>query len=985
MAPAFRIHKPDVLATLPRPLDYSTGQYHAGEVFTQQPGSKKRKRLEVAVGVDGEAANIYHIPSSDLRTSYPIPPQESFTCAPYSIRYQRPNANDRDQYTYFSTKDGSVSGSKMTVCKDVVSPSGKTTSTTRSQRLRHKAPVARIYTSHHANVTPDAEAGGHAYSDVLAVCNDGQIVCLDGAALDERWTMSAYSLCKDLLPPATSGLEVDFVFHGPASDFLKGVFGGRQDALGAFGRTIDAETFNPDVLVLVATTRGKEETGRYLIVLGAVARNNTTNAAQQALVQLHVAPLPRHEGLATVKTPTYQLHVRTGRLIELCDNIMRTYDLTTAVPRLRDAVIMPDASSSFVQLSEHSVLSLSPLALTITNITYRSVQAQSAVTMESGAQGGGHPPMLLTYLSKLDLAIAIVNNTIYSIQIERHKASSKEGLLIDAIGRGLSKADHLPADLPQRRGKAAFSKYLPGTLTDAYDVNNDCPALNCVLPESNALLYLVVAGHLTLSNILAAFRSELKEADVSLFALADVLVQQLVGVDPALELLMSYLSATKLGEVELLLIVRTIMQSLDQQPRLALPMPNGTQEEEFVTMEIDQLERELELAEYNLGDESNLLMSYLSATKLGEVELLLIVRTIMQSLDQQPRLALPMPKGTQEEEFVTMEIDQLERELELAEYNLGDESNVRARLLTAAFERLAGYSSVSTVRALRIAFNPTEILALIHLLRIQLVGSAWTTRYTEMTTFDQDEAARTASDGVITLIAELLARCIDAVGTNGWLTSVSVGHQAEGGHFLTALKLEVSAALEGLNEAVEMNGILGEAVRFGTASAWTTRYTEMTTFDQDEAARTASDGVITLIAELLARCIDAVGTHGWLTSVSVGHQQAEGGHFLTALKLEVSAALEGLNEAVEMNGILGEAVRFGTASLAGRSARAGGDRARAVEVVASAELPLGLTPKQGVTQFKVVSGGEVVERSAREKGHLLSQRVKEYSLERIAI
>ncbi|KAF3354874.1 AP-1-like transcription factor [Verticillium dahliae VDG1] len=827
MAPAFRIHKPDVLATLPRPLDSSTGQYHAGEVFTQQPGSKKRKRLEVAVGVDGEAANIYHIPSSDLRTSYPIPPQESFTCAPYSIRYQRPNANDRDQYTYFSTKDGSVSGSKMTVCKDVVSPSGKTTSTTRSQRLRHKAPVARIYTSHHANVTPDAEAGGHAYSDVLAVCNDGQIVCLDGAALDERWTMSAYSLCKDLLPPATSGLE--------------GVFGGRQDALGAFGRTIDAETFNPDVLVLVATTRGKEETGRYLIVLGAVARNSTTNAAQQALVQLHVAPLPRHEGLATVKTPTYQLHVRTGRLIELCDNIMRTYDLTTAVPRLRDAVIMPDASSSFVQLSEHSVLSLSPMALTITNITYRSVQAQSAVTMESGAQGGGHPPMLLTYLSKLDLAIAIVNNTIYSIQIERHKASSKEGLLIDAIGRGLSKADHLPADLPQRRGKAAFSKYLPGTLTDAYvkqslvEVEemddalgqNDLKEFERLLAakfgvaiDDNALLYLVVAGHLTLSNILAAFRSELKEADVSLFALADVLVQQLVGVDPALELLMSYLSATKLGEVELLLIVRTIMQSLDQQPRLALPMPNGTQEEEFVTMEIDQLERELELAEYNLGDESN----------------------------------------------------------------------VRARLLTAAFERLAGYSSVSTVRALRIAFHPTEILALIHLLRIQLVGSAWTTRYTEMTTFDQDEAARTASDGVITLIAELLARCIDAVGT-----------------------------------------------------------------------------------------------HGWLTSVSVGHQQAEGGHFLTALKLEVSAALEGLNEAVEMNGILGEAVRFGTASLAGRSARAGGDRARAVEVVASAELPLGLTPKQGVTQFKVVSGGEVVERSAREKGHLLSQRVKEYSLERIAI
>lgn len=72
MAPTFRIHKPDVLATLPQPLGHSKGRYHAGEVYVQQPGSKKRKRLEVAVGVDGEAANIYHVGqclSPDLHAS----------------------------------------------------------------------------------------------------------------------------------------------------------------------------------------------------------------------------------------------------------------------------------------------------------------------------------------------------------------------------------------------------------------------------------------------------------------------------------------------------------------------------------------------------------------------------------------------------------------------------------------------------------------------------------------------------------------------------------------------------------------------------------------------------------------------------------------------------------------------------------------------------------------------------------------------------
>lgn len=61
MAPTFRIHRPDVLASLPRPLDHTKGQYHIGEVYTQKAGSKKRKRLEVVVGVDGEAANIYHV------------------------------------------------------------------------------------------------------------------------------------------------------------------------------------------------------------------------------------------------------------------------------------------------------------------------------------------------------------------------------------------------------------------------------------------------------------------------------------------------------------------------------------------------------------------------------------------------------------------------------------------------------------------------------------------------------------------------------------------------------------------------------------------------------------------------------------------------------------------------------------------------------------------------------------------------------------
>jgi hypothetical protein len=48
-------------------------------------------------------------------------------------------------------------------------------------------------------------------------------------------------------------------------------------------------------------------------------------------------------------------------------------------------------------------------------------------------------------------------------------------------------------------------------------------------------------------------------------------------------------------------------------------------------------------------------------------------------------------------------------------------------------------------------------------------------------------------------------------------------------------------------------------------------------------------------------------------------------------------------------------------------------------------LPLGLKTKAVPTKDKVVSGGEVVQRSMRETGHLISQKVEAYSLEKLAI
>ena len=50
-----------MLAKLPRPLDSVNGRCVAREVYGGAIGSCKRKRTEMAIGIDGEGVNIYDV------------------------------------------------------------------------------------------------------------------------------------------------------------------------------------------------------------------------------------------------------------------------------------------------------------------------------------------------------------------------------------------------------------------------------------------------------------------------------------------------------------------------------------------------------------------------------------------------------------------------------------------------------------------------------------------------------------------------------------------------------------------------------------------------------------------------------------------------------------------------------------------------------------------------------------------------------------
>lgn len=840
------------------------------------------------------------------------------------------------RYTYISTRNPKP---EITLFKDVIGASGETSSTTLTEKVDQASKLVHLSTA--ITTSSGGPSWTGAVSDVLTVAEDGTVICLEGCDLRKRWQTSPEILRQDLpAVPKGARLQVELVQAALASDVVAGIFGGNKDAFGAFLQTTEEDASNLDTLVLVTKTAGKETEARHLHILGIVPISETQPTGR--LVQIHTSPISSSSS-ATSAPSNLRLDIGSGSLMELQEDGLVTYDLTSSVVKVDSKLQVPGVKS-FVRLSKSSVLAAKSDSLDVYNPLFQSLQASSVIDLDQATKGSSNMSLsLVAYFARLEIAVAIYGTFLVAVQLEaprtRGKKRRAEGLLIDSIGRGIAQHRDIMKKQKTDAESSSFSEHIPGTVTgnywseftadvqkvdamleasdlggfeelmacrfgiptkpadvpggkteeqpklpewiwpatrsgyptadrrwvlytitrlfgwqDAPESGVDQTRLICKLPQSNVLNCLVDAGHLTMSNIKSAFKDELRDVDDVDHILGEEVPQVLVQADPTFELLLSYLSSTKLGAAELLTAVRLIMRSLElvQDPTKIAPKLLS-----FETEQSDDVD----------PDESAL------------------------NADQSA---------------FGHELDRLEQELEMTEFYLGDQSTIRARGLSVAFGKLGSCPRDSTIRNLRRSYKPEEILSLIYVLRMELVKDGWTTRYLDTTRLDEDDELEAPPDGSISLLADLLCRCIDAVGPGGWLINDAIVAAGAGDHmdsadFLASLKLEVSAALEGVQEAVFLRGILSEAVRYGAQ------------------------------------------VQKYEAKASQKHKHSDG-------------------KAVVLQGY-------------GNSKAAGGE---------SAMLPLGMKAKERISAEKVVSGGEVARRSKREIGQLISEQVGPYSLESVS-
>ncbi|KAL2155796.1 hypothetical protein VTH82DRAFT_538 [Thermothelomyces myriococcoides] len=914
MAAKLQIHKPYVLQALPQPLDgpNGPGRYLAGEVFGQKQDGKRRKRAELAVAIDGVAVYLYDIVSSQAVTSYLVSPQSVFTCAPYSLRWRQASSRTATRYTYvsLSTKSASSSSLKQEIklFKEETSGTGTTTATPVSHTLGCDAPIVHIFASSPRVAITNLVRDNNPNHDLVLLAADGTILCLNGETLEEKWQASSSVLSKELLTDSKQGLHVDFAQPTLAADVVDGMFGGRNELFGVFQEKIHRDGFNPDFLVVI--TASKASQARHLHILALPSEREAQQTSNERLISVFAAPLPAETG-----STSYQLDVRAGTLQSLSGGTIATYAFNNGIPQLENRLRVSTVIS-FLRLSRTSVLAATGDEFAIYNPIYRSLQASTPVDPEIGGDDNGTFE-LVTYLGSREIAVGLRGQNLIAVQIEAPKnritKRRAEGLLTDAIRRGIPRDSSSEKRVrPDQHSSAILAGPLPGSTeascaewqvqsakADEFLRSNDlqswekflaeafkvpikatgsegekerltdgatsttqlsewawpssrseyartdrrwiCYAINkvftwaeqshepnslrlaCRYPESNVLTYLVDAGHLSTSNIKSAFRDEVREVDELEDIIGNEVPILLAQADPTMQLLLGYLSGTQLGSTELVSSIKLLLRSLGlfEDPSKSL----------------------LRLTEN--GKETH----------------------------------------EQENEAINMELDRAEEELQITEHYLGGH---RTRGLGIAFSKLAACPPAATVRSLRRLFKPEETIGLMNVLRAELIKDGWTTRYLDRTVADQSEVDA-PPDGSIQLIADLMSRCIDSVGLGGWM---------------------------------------------------------------------ASDAML-----------------------ASSRSQEDSADFFSQFQAEVSVALEGIMEAVHLQGALAEAVSYAKRA---RKALAGLTKGKAVSQPITKELPLGLKTDSRVSTERVRSGGEIVSRSSRQVGQFISKKRGIYSVHRIS-
>ncbi|KAK9597015.1 hypothetical protein V6Z92_003472 [Aspergillus fumigatus] len=809
------LQPPSVLAQLPRPLHASTGKTQVGEVYSLAE-SKKRKRYEVVVAVDGEAVNIYNIQTPKLVTSYAVPPQSSFSCRPCSVRRKLAKKSVVKRQTFVAVDRP---GREIQAFVEEIGGTGSSAPVISSSSFSvsdSSSPTVFVGIVPIAPMEDDEQDS----FDVLTVHQDGLVRRLTSDLKTQRWSVNHTEIAK-----LRSTHKVNSCFLVDFDDAKKYLFKRRQDLVAmALGDLTDSGVDEPSVLVLVSHPTGSKQIAlsdvqvQIFSVPSSAPSEGRILDESQKLRHLQTVTLPNIDELKTFDSSSLQWYFHPGSagLNLSFEKGFVNIDLSQYAPTVTTRFILEDESfSSLMRTSPQSVIAAGKSIVALFDTQYQSIQRSIAVdSVPSG--GSTSRTMFVSYFAKLGVAVAIKGNALFAFDLSSSISSlnstlkrPRDGLLIDAIGRGIgSPAFQLDASSKKNRTEIMASL----GLTSAEQVSkweeftqkveksaksNDNAAFDDAVldyfgvgaPKALPAAQHYVNPEMVLFLLSKVFSLREARSKDKLSATSDSRLT--IGIWPEMTCRwLIQLGHFCLSNVEIAL--RRV-----QKPHILPPLPTGS----FTQAVIDS-DRSL-----------HHFIDVLQGSVLLNADELAYALKVLLTMARSHSMVLE--EATKSVTYDDENSNHTSKEVTLhnAEASLQDIFTG----FNTTLQKIHNQPFPTIVSSFRSALSRSELLSIVHHLRLCLATGGYTSRFTENPPSPFSPEQTTPSLSLDTII-NLLNAVVDAIGPSGWITAAGIDDASTRDLDLIAdMKSEISAALAGVEEATYLKGILREYLRFANS------------------------------------------------------------------------------------------------------------------------------------------------------------------------
>lgn len=400
--------------------------------------------------------HVAQVQNPRLVTSYAFPPTASLTSTPYSVYRKGSSKSPSHRFTYASLTGSASTDKPQLVCfHETISGDHSETTKTSYTHSEHPSQLVSL------DALPVAGGGSNKAEthDIVTTFDNGDVICLSADLQIIRWVANLNLMVSS----GHDRMEIEHVTMANAKAVTRGLLRNRGDVAAILNGPANEDDDLLELTQIFCVIGTKPNGIRKLSLLQVQSRSaDLTTTYLSPLKHLLSWDLPQPSKVIASSTsvPQFILHSSSGSLHILIESTLLSYDLASTIPKLNSELQLSEPKvESFLRTSQDVIFTISKGMCRMFDVKFNSLRAcvalssiPSALDLETPSkkrknaqaiidkQSSQHHD-LITYFSDAGLIVAVRENELLGMQLgparSRKRVKTEGTLLIDALGKGV--------------------------------------------------------------------------------------------------------------------------------------------------------------------------------------------------------------------------------------------------------------------------------------------------------------------------------------------------------------------------------------------------------------------------------------------------------------------------------------------------------------------------------------------------------------------